>query len=97
MIKKTITVKSREVTNAYHKIMRVEVWPNHTNIYLETYDNADASSDENNKLEPTKQITLSGADHTTYFGTGNASENVFKRAESYLITKPTDYTGGTIV
>jgi len=102
---KTVTVKNRSVTNCLHKVEKVEVLATQTNIYVNKYDNqAAADGGQQNRLDSFKiysaiddPATGGVTHHTDYFLTVHATDNVIKRAETYLKEKEADLNGATIV
>ena len=95
-LQKTYTFKSISLPDAYHEIKEVIISEDYSTIVIYLFKDSGSSSNSEN-LVTELLFTVSGADNTTYFLTVHATDNILKRAETYLIDKIAEYSGGIVV
>jgi hypothetical protein len=91
-LQKDYTLKTINVSNAYHQINKVIVQEDKAFIHISVFENFDSSSNYENILEK-RSLEVVGQHLIDYFLTVHESDNVLKRAETYLINNVNEYSG----
>lgn len=100
-LQKDYDIKGVMAAGAYHKIKELHILEDTAIVVVGIYKDFASSADTSNEITGRRYAIqdVEGGDqnYTDYLSTVHATDNVFKRAETYLIDKEADYSGASVI